>query len=90
MASKYNLQIKTPDELIFTGDVEYVIVEHPSGKEGYLAHHESVVKPFDGHLEYWLNGPSSAKSFSQCSGWFIFADNRAIAFLKSKPTDLSD
>ena len=38
------LEVKTPDKLIFSGEVESLIVEHPSGKEGYLANHETVLK----------------------------------------------
>ncbi len=40
----FTLEIKTPDKLIFSGEVESIMVEHPSGKEGYLANHEPVLK----------------------------------------------
>lgn len=38
------LEIKTPDKLIFSGEIESLMVEHPSGKEGYLANHEPTLK----------------------------------------------
>ena len=40
----FNLDIKTPEKLIFSGNVESLMVEHPSGKEGYLANHEPVLR----------------------------------------------
>ncbi|MBP3816238.1 MAG: hypothetical protein J6H21_05150 [Firmicutes bacterium] len=44
MATEFSLEIKTPEKLIFSGDIESLIVEHPSGKEGYLAFHEPVLR----------------------------------------------
>ena len=40
----FHLEIMTPDTLLFSGEVESLNVEHPSGNEGYLANHESVLR----------------------------------------------
>ena len=40
----FHLEIKTPDTLLFSGQVESLNVEHPSGNEGYLANHEPVLR----------------------------------------------
>lgn len=42
--SNFNLEIITPDRLIYSGEISSLMVQHPSGKEGYLAFHESVLK----------------------------------------------
>ena len=39
----FSLEIKTPDALVFSGDVESLIVPRPDGLEGYLANHEPVL-----------------------------------------------
>ena len=44
MSKKFFIEIKTPDALIWSGEIESLVVNHPWGLEGYLADHESVLK----------------------------------------------
>ena len=59
------LEIKTPDKLIFSGEIESLMVEHPSGKEGYLANHEPVLKELaSGTVRFTAASPLDAGEFT--------------------------
>lgn len=43
-ANRFLLEIVTPQQLFYSGEVEMVIVEEASGQEGYMAGHSPALK----------------------------------------------
>ena len=43
-ANRFLLEIVTPQQLFYSGEVEMVIVEEASGQEGYMAGHSLALK----------------------------------------------
>ena len=78
------LEVKTPDKLIFSGEVESLIVEHPSGKEGYLANHETVLKEIAaGTLQIRQDShEANTKTIEVDGGFLSFSENKAIVFIR--------
>ena len=77
------LEIKTPDKLLFSGEVESMIVQHPSGKEGYMAYHEPIIKEIaEGIVQYRFSGESQHQELTVSGGFLSFDNNRAILFIR--------
>ena len=76
----FKLEIKTPDRLIWSGEIESLIVTHPSGKEGYLANHQPVLKELTtGPIE--ISGGTAgttAHSGQHISGGAAHSDGLAV------------
>ena len=88
MAKPFHLEIVTPEKLVYSGDVEIVIVPTVTGEEGYMADHVpacKLLKP--GSLR--LREPS-AKTFleMQITGGFVDVRGTALVFTDSAtPTE---
>ena len=84
MAKSFSLEIKTPEALIFSGEIESLIVPHNDGLQGYLADHEPVLRELvQGTLEYRKRGSSSEAEKVEIEGGFMtFSHNKAIIFIR--------
>lgn len=85
MGKAFSLEIKTPEKLLFSGEIESLIVPHKEGLEGYLANHTRVLRELvPGTLEYRPIGSSQETTKMEIPGGFIsFAHNRAVVFIRS-------
>ena len=78
----FKLEIKTPDKVIFSGDIESLIVPFSEGKEGFLAKHENVLKPLSkGTIEYKTADSQEFDTLDVSEGWLSFSDNKAIILI---------
>ena len=94
MSAKFSLEIKTPEKLLFSGEIESLIVQHPLGKEGYLAFHEPVLKELaPGKIQFFGEGLTITPSEDNTSGitkgetkntFELFVDGGFISFENNK------
>ena len=82
MAAKFLLEILTPEKLLFSGEVESLIVQHPSGKEGYLAFHEPVLKEISPGIITYKSSDTSSEELEVKGGFISFENNKAIIFIR--------
>ena len=82
MAAKFLLEILTPEKLLFSGEVESLIVQHPSGKEGYLAFHEPVLKEISPGIITYKSSDTSSEELEVNGGFISFENNKAIIFIR--------
>ena len=81
--TKFKLEIKTPEEVIYSGDIESLVVPHPEGLEGYLANHEPTLSELvPGKLSYLEADQTESRELEITGGWLVFSDNQAVIFLR--------
>ncbi len=79
MASKYELDIVTPNESFFTGDVEMTIVRTTEGDVGILKDHELLVAPVSvGAVRIMIEGKFRNAA---CAGGFVSVDENKVTIV---------
>jgi F-type H+-transporting ATPase subunit epsilon len=90
MAYSFRIDVLTPDDTYFSGDVLSMILPGASGYLGVLVNHAPLVTPLmKGRIEL-LMANRSKKAFSVDGGFFEVAYNQATLMVeKITPLDLS-
>jgi F-type H+-transporting ATPase subunit epsilon len=83
MAYSFRIDILTPEETYFSGDVVSVILPATAGSIGVLAHHAPLVTSLRvGKIE--LNLPSQVKKFFSIEGGFFEVISNQATLLVEK------
>ena len=83
MAKSFNLEIVTPEQRFYSGEVEIVIVPTVTGEEGYMADHTWACKLLKaGELRFREPGAKDLRR-AKISGGFIDVRGDALVFTDS-------
>lgn len=80
MAETVKLEIMTPKEMFFSGDVETLIAKSEDGYEGFLPHHRWAVKLLakDGKLQIRRPGEANLRSIRSKGGVVEIRDHFVV------------
>ena len=83
MAKSFQLEIVTPDQRFYSGEVEIVIVPTVTGEEGYMANHTWACKLLkSGELRFREPGSKEFRR-AKIDGGFIDVRGSALVFTDS-------
>ena len=83
MSKSFKLEIVTPDNMFYLGDVEIVVVRTLSGEEGFLADHAWVCKLLDKGTMRIREPGSKEHRLANISGGFIDVHGDVLIFTES-------
>lgn len=79
-ANKVHLEIITPDKIFYSKDVEMVIVEEMSGKEGFMAGHTPALKSLKKGTVEIIESQEGERKYICVSGGYISVEKNIIIF----------
>ena len=83
MARTLRVDIVTPDEMIFSGEVTSIVITAPDGEVGVLPMHAPLIAEMGEGILRFTRGDDIVETFTAKGGYLQVAEDRAIILTDS-------